>query len=227
VPSDAPLRFVVFDCDGTLVDSASSIIEAMTRAWDTEGLPAPTPSSVRSVVGLHLVEAISRLHPEGSAADHDRMAGHYKEAFFEIRNHPDHAEPLYEGTLEVLDGLDAAGVLLGVATGKSRRGLEATLDRHGLLDRFVNLKTSDDGPGKPDPTILLNAMNEVGADRENTVMIGDTVYDISMAVNAQVKAIGVNWGYHAAQELEAAGAAVILDTFYDLGSTLQTIWGVR
>ena len=115
--------------------------------------------------------------------------------------------------MEVLDRLDEAGVLLGVATGKSRRGLEATLDRHGLLERFVNLKTSDDGPGKPNPTILQDAMREVGAERENTIMIGDTVYDISMAVNAQVKPIGVNWGYHATQELEAAGAAAILDRF--------------
>ena len=227
VPSDPPLRFVVFDCDGTLVDSANAIIEAMNRAWDAEGLLAPEPTDVRSVVGLHLVEAIGRLHPEGSTADHNRLVDHYKEAFFEIRNQPDHAEPLYEGTLEVLDRLNGAGVLLGVATGKSRRGLEATLDRHGLLERFVNLKTSDDGPGKPNPTILQDAMREMGAERENTIMIGDTVYDISMAVNAQVKPIGVNWGYHATQALEAAGAAAILGSFHDLDSTLQILWGDR
>ena len=78
MPSDPPLRFVVFDCDGTLVDSASAIIEAMNRAWDAEDLPAPDPTNVRSVVGLHLVEAIGRLHPEGSTTDHNRMADHYK-----------------------------------------------------------------------------------------------------------------------------------------------------
>ncbi|MEC7647802.1 MAG: HAD-IA family hydrolase [Pseudomonadota bacterium] len=217
----------MFDCDGTLVDSANAIIEAMNRAWDAEGLPAPDPTNVRSVVGLHLVEAIGRLHPEGSTADHNRMVDHYKGAFFEIRNQPDHAEPLYEGTLEVLDRLDGAGVLLGVATGKSRRGLEAILDRHGILERFVSLKTSDDGPGKPNPTILHDAMREVGAERENTIMIGDTVYDISMAVNAHVRPIGVNWGYHATQALEAAGAAAILGSFHDLESTFQTLWGNR
>ncbi len=195
-------------------------------AWAAEGLGAP-PSGhdVRSIVGLQLVEAIGRLHPEGTAPDHERLAGHYKDAFFEIRNRPDHDEPLYEGTKEVIDALDSAGVLLGVATGKSRRGLEATLESHGLLDRFVSLKTSDDGPGKPNPTILLDAMRELSAEPQNTVMIGDTVFDITMAANAKVTAIGVDWGYHEASELKSAGAETILQSFRELEETLRTIWG--
>jgi len=195
-------------------------------AWAAEGLGTP-PSGhdVRSIVGLQLVEAIGRLHPEGAASDHERLAGHYKDAFFEIRNRTDHDEPLYEGTKEAIDVLDSAGVLLGVATGKSRRGLEATLERHGLLDRFVSLKTSDDGPGKPNPTILLDAMRELGAEPQNTVMIGDTVFDITMAANAKVTAIGVDWGYHEASELKSAGAETILRSFRELEETLRTIWG--
>lgn len=223
---NTPLRLAIFDCDGTLVDSAHSIIEAMSMAWAAEGLGTP-PSGheVRSIVGLHLVEAIGRLHPEGDAADHDRLAGHYKDAFFEIRNRSDHHEPLYDGTREIIDKLERSGVLLGVATGKSRRGLEVTLNNHGLFNRFVSLKTSDDGPGKPNPTILLDAMRELGVEPKNTVMIGDTVFDITMAQNANVTAIGVDWGYHDASELESAGATVILDSFFELEDSLRKIWG--
>jgi phosphoglycolate phosphatase len=121
--------------------------------------------------------------------------------------------------------LDSAGVLLGVATGKSRRGLEATLERHGLLDCFGSLKTSDDGPGKPNPTILLDAMRELGVEPENTVMIGDTVFDITMAANAKVTSIGVGWGYHEVSELKSAGAETTLQSFHQLEDSLRKIWG--
>lgn len=196
-------------------------------AWAAEGLGTPpTGTAVRSIVGLQLVEAISHLHPAGVAADHDRLAEHYKAAFFEIRNRPDHDEPLYDGTVEAIEALDASGILLGVATGKSRRGLEVTLDRHGLLDRFVTLKTSDDGPGKPHPAILHDALRETGVDVENAVMIGDTVYDITMAVNAGVTPIGVSWGYHEAQALSDAGALTVLESFHDLEETLGSHWRI-
>ena len=225
--SDGPIRFVVFDCDGTLVDSAGSIIEAMAKAWEMEGLSPPEPLSVRSVVGLHLDEAISRLHPGGSLAVHNRMAESFREFFNEIRDHSDHDELLFPGTLEVINELDHAGILLGIATGKSRHGLKETLDRNGLMGRFVNLKTSDDGPGKPNPTILLDAIKEVGVTADNTVMIGDTTYDIAMAVNASVNAIGVNWGYHTTSELKAAGAIAMLKCFKDLSGTLHALRGTR
>ena len=195
-------------------------------AWVAEGLSAPpTGNDVRSIVGLQLVEAIERLHPEGAALEHERLVQHYKDAFLEIRNRPNHDEPLYEGVREVIDVLDSAGVLLGIATGKSRRGLEVTLERHGLLDRFVSLKTSDDGPGKPNPTILLDAMRELGAEPENTVMIGDTVFDVTMAVNAKVTSVGVDWGYHEVSDLRSAGAEIILQSFLQLEDSLRTIWG--
>jgi len=224
--NDAPLRFAIFDCDGTLVDSVHSIVEAMSHAWTAEGLGTPpSGTQVRAVVGLQLVEAIGRLHPEGETGDHERLAEHYKSAFFDIRNRPDHHEPLYAGTKEVLDLLDSAGVLLGVATGKSRRGLQVTLERHGLLDRFVSLKTSDDGPGKPNPAILLDAMSELGVEAENTVMIGDTVFDMTMASNAKVAAIGVGWGYHDVGELKSAGAERVLSSFHELEDALRSIWG--
>jgi phosphoglycolate phosphatase len=114
---------------------------------------------------------------------------------------------------------------LAVATGKSRRGLDATLARHGLEGRFMALKTADDGPGKPNPHMLLDAMAETGVTPDSTVMIGDTVFDIEMASNAQVRSIGVSWGYHDPDELRAAGAAGVIDEFGELADMTAMLFG--
>lgn len=223
--ADAPnLRLAVFDCDGTLVDSQHNIVAAMAAAWRAFGLEPPAAAEVRRVVGLPLVEAVAKLFPGGQTHDHARLAELYKDAFRMLRARHDHDEPLYPGTLEALDALDAAGVLLAVATGKSRRGLVATLARHGLEHRFVALKTADDGPGKPDPHMLLAAMAETGAERTDTVMIGDTVFDVAMARAAGTAAIGVSWGYHEPGELAAAGAHCVIDRFGDLSAAVAGIW---
>ena len=203
------LTFVVFDCDGTLVDSQHMIVSAMTEAWRAHGLPDPSAHDVRRVVGLPLVTAVQQLLPEGGD-DPEQVAESYKQAFFALRQRPDHVEPLFPGIVSVLDRLLESGVLLGVATGKSRRGLVATLDRHGLSERFSSLQTADDGAGKPAPDMVLQAMREVGAEVADTVVVGDTVFDMQMAANAGVAAIGVAWGYHEVEELHAAGARVVV-----------------
>ena len=201
-----PLKLALFDCDGTLVDSQFAIIEAMTTAWAEHGLGEPSAMAVRGLVGLPLVEAVARLLPGADARLHERVAESYKAAFAAQRQRGDMQEPLFPGIREVLDALDGAGVLLGVATGKSHRGLLAVLERHGLRDRFVTLQTSDVGPGKPHPDMVLRALAETGADAGDTVVIGDTTYDIQMARSARVWAVGVSWGYHAVPDLEKAGA---------------------
>lgn len=220
----APLRLVVFDCDGTLVDSQHSIVEAMTLAFAGHGLPSPEAVSVRRVVGLALPEAVARLLPAAAMDRLDSVTAAYKDAFFDIRNRPDHDEPLYPGTRDVLETLHEAGVVLGVATGKSRRGLAAVLERHNIRDRFVTLKTADDGPGKPNPDILLDAMSETGAVPESTVMIGDTTYDMEMARRARAMSIGVAWGYHPAEELKAVGAMRIAGQFGELPEMINGLW---
>ncbi len=223
---DTPLRLVVFDCDGTLVDSAHTIVAAMVETWRAYGLDRPpAPRAVREVIGLPLQEAIARLYPEGDAEDHRRLTAHYRNAFRTLREAPDHDEPLYPGVVEALDALARTEILLGVATGKSRRGLLATLRRHGLHERFAVLKTADDGPGKPNPDILLDAIAEAGAVPETTAMVGDTVFDMEMATKAGAAAIGVNWGYHEAEELHAAGARCVLRSFDDLLPALAGVWG--
>lgn len=213
---ETPSRLVVFDCDGTLVDSQHAIVEAMSIAFRHHDMAAPAALATRRTVGLPLGEAVGHLLPEGAEDKLEDVVAHYKEAAYILRQHPDHEEPLYPGVVEVLHALRAAGYQLGVATGKSRRGLLATLERHALNDHFVTLKTADDGPGKPNPDILQDAMAETGAVPGTTIMIGDTTFDIAMAVHARAHAIGVSWGYHAPAELTATGAVHIADSFTDL-----------
>ena len=201
-----PLRLALFDCDGTLVDSQFAIIDAMTTAWSMHDLGEPDPLEVRRMVGLPLVQAVALLLPDLDTDRHVAVAESYKDAFAALRRRGDLHEPLFPGLLETMDALEAEGVLLGVATGKSRRGLDAVLAHHGLTHRFVTLQTSDLGPGKPHPAMVHRALAETGVEEAGTVVIGDTTYDIQMARNARVASVGVSWGYHAVAELEAAGA---------------------
>ena len=219
----APLCLALFDCDGTLVDSQRSIIAAMREAWHAHGLDDPDPEAVRRVVGLPLDTAIAQLRPDATAEEMQSLGEHYRAAFFRHRQSGESDEPLYDGAVEALDALDAGGFLLGVATGKSRRGLRATLERHGLLDRFVTTKTADDGPGKPNPHMVQQAMADTGVDPACVVMIGDTVFDIQMARAARVATIGVAWGYHPVDELSAAGADRIATAFPDIPRLVKSM----
>lgn len=206
------LKLALFDCDGTLVDSQHAIIAAMVAGFEAEGLPPPPANDVRRVVGLPLVDAVARVAPGLGADAHEAIAEAYKAAFYRNRLAGTHPEPLYDGVIEALDALEAAGFLLGVATGKSRRGLDATLAHHGLTKRFVTLQTSDRVAGKPAPDMVYAALAESGVGAGGTVVIGDTTFDILMARNARVPSVGVAWGYHDGAELLAAGAdRLILD----------------
>lgn len=220
------LRLAVFDCDGTLVDSQRSIIGAMHAAFDRHGFERPDALRIRRVVGLPLEEAVRRLTLAESQGYVASLTEAYREAFFHIRQSGEMGEELlYPGVAETLRELGEKGWLMGVATGKSMRGLRAVLDHHQLGSHFVTLQTSDIGPGKPAPDMLLRAMAETGVRAEETVMIGDTTFDIEMAVNARVRAIGVGWGYHAPTELSAAGAAILVDEFTAITAALERLTG--
>ena len=199
-------RLAVFDCDGTLVDSQANICEAMEETFRRAGLLVPERSAVRRIVGLSLVEAVEALHPAGEADMHRAMAEDYKLCFQAMRHRGAVAEPLFEGMSEAIAALDADGWLLGVATGKSDRGLALCLKHHAMIERFVTLQTADRHPSKPHPSMIDAAMAEAGAAPETTLMIGDTSYDMAMARAAGVTAIGVTWGYHDAEDLRHAGA---------------------
>lgn len=217
------ISLVVFDCDGTLVDSQHSVVAAMTAAWRAHGLPDPAAGDVRRVIGLPLVTGVAALLPRGATVAAERVAESYRQAFFELRRRRQVVEPLFPGATEALDALEAAGWLLGIATGKSRRGLIATLEGHGLADRFVTLSTADDGPGKPAPDMVLRAMAEVGAEPDATIVVGDTAFDMVMARDAGVRAIGVAWGYHPPVELRAAGASRVVHGFDELPAAVAEV----
>lgn len=215
------LRLAIFDCDGTLVDSQADICAAMDLAFAAAGLVAPDRQQTRRVVGLSLHEAMRLLHPEGEHSDHAALADHYRAAFRDRRSKGAVAEPLYEGIAALIRDLDANGWLLGVATGKSDRGLAHCLETHGLTGHFVTLQTADRHPSKPHPSMIEAALAATGADRAGTVMIGDTAYDMAMARNAGVKALGVSWGYHETDELFAAGADAVAHTMDELRALLE------
>ena len=203
------VRLAVFDCDGTLVDGQAAVCNAMEQAFGQVGLPAPQRHEVRRIVGLSLPVAIRRLAPEADETKLPLLVDAYKAAFFAAREAGQVVEPLFDGVAPLLGRLQSKGWSLAVATGKSDRGLRGCLAGHGLLDRFASLQTADRHPSKPHPSMLMEAMADTFAQPRDTVMIGDTAYDIEMALAAGTRAIGVAWGYHAPGELIAAGAEAV------------------
>lgn len=196
-------KLAIFDCDGTLVDSGATIRAALEQAFEAHGVECPPLDVTRKVIGLSLMESMARLAPDG---DHTALTQSYKEAFFAMRGEGRVEEPLFDGIAGLLDRLDAEGWLLGVATGKSDRGLRHCLESHGLGGRFVTLQTADRNPSKPHPAMALAAMAEAGTEPHRTIFVGDTGWDMGCARNAGVGAIGAGWGYHEIDELKAEGA---------------------
>ena len=203
------VRLALFDCDGTLVDGQAGVCNAMEAAFADTGLPAPDRHQVRRIVGLSLPQAIRLLTPESDEQLCEVIDAAYRQRFRAAREAGLLVEPLYDGMAELIVRLSASGWVLGIATGKSQRGLEHCLAAHGLSAHFATLQTADHHPSKPHPAMIMAALAETGADPDQTVMIGDTVFDMAMAEAAGVRGIGVDWGYHAAAELFGAGAVAV------------------
>lgn len=214
------VKLAVFDCDGTLVDGQASICAAMERAFAGLGLPPPERSQVLRIVGLNLLPAMRQLLPDHDDTAHAAAVTAYQCAFRAARAAGEVSEPLFPGMAALLERLRGAGWLLGVATGKSARGLDHCLTTHGLTDAFSTLQTADHHPGKPHPAMLEAALAQVMARPQDAVMIGDTSYDMAMARAAGVRALGVAWGYHDADELHEAGAEAVAQTPEDLATWL-------
>lgn len=222
------LKLAVFDVDGTLIDSQDFIVEAMNRAFGEMGVALPTRDEVLSIVGLSLHDAIARLVPDMSERDVDFAAQQYKDMFIKLRAEKggEAAAPMYPGAREALEVLHPRDeVLLGVATGKARRGLDHAYDAHDLRKFFVTHQTADDHPSKPHPSMLKRALSETGAEAAQAVMIGDTSFDMEMGKAAGFRTIGVTWGYHPRERLIAAGADILIDAFADLPAALDKLWG--
>jgi len=215
------VKLAVFDCDGTLADGQAAICAAMAGAFTACGLAPPPNNAVRRIVGLSLPVAVRHLAPDAGDEAQTAVVAAYKQAFFAARTAGRLEEPLFEGMAGLIAELVADGWTLGVATGKSDRGLAGLLDTHGLTGSFATLQTSDRHPSKPHPAMLEAALLEAGAPPQEAVMIGDTTFDMAMARAAGVRAIGVAWGYHSAEELIAAGADGVAETVAELKAMLD------
>ena len=214
-------RLIVFDLDGTLVDSAHQIIAAMRAGFAAAGRPAPDEATIRSIIGISLPQAVERLSPGIDTDERDRIVDAYRAAFLSDPAAP----PLYPGAAEALKALaERPDLRLAVATGKGRRGLLKVLDQHDLRPLFHSLHGGDEHPSKPDPAMLCAAMEAAGVGPEQTVMVGDSVFDIQLAEAAGVRSIAVVWGYYPAVILRDAGASAELDTFARLPRLLDRVW---
>ncbi|MGB0748753.1 MAG: HAD-IA family hydrolase [Magnetospiraceae bacterium] len=211
-----PLRLMIFDLDGTLVDSQETIVATMHETCDAVSLPRAEAAAIRRVVGLSLFEAMARLFPGEPESLHRDMEETYRRVFLEKRSAKQVLEPFFPGALETLHAADTSGWLLGLATGKAHRGVVSTLGPHGVLDRFITIQTADRALSKPNPDMIYKAMRDTGADPVQTVMVGDTTFDMEMARSAGVSAIGVDWGYHETQELLDQGAQCVVTRFEEV-----------
>lgn len=205
----SPYDLVLFDCDGTLADSERSIVHSVQAAFRDLGLAPPQPARIRRRVGLSLDQFVAGLGVDADDVDIDRLLALYRENFARYRAQ-NGSDPFFPGLEEVLDDLRSRRVLLGVVTGKSRRGLRRLLEDHGRWEQFATLQTADDAPSKPDPTMIRQALEETGIDADRAVVVGDTIYDMEAARRAGVDAIGVEWGHHPTEHLRKAGAQIVV-----------------
>lgn len=206
------MKLVLFDCDGTLVDSAHVIHRCMKASFEDHGFTQPSLSETKSIIGLSLHDAIEILLKDQKTSQLDKMVQDYKDHFFKIRTQENLLEPLYDGIREMLDQLRLQDeLILGVVTGKSKRGLLAILEGHGLNDYFMPLRTADDCPSKPHPAMVNECCAEVGIDASATYVIGDSTFDMDMANHANAISIGVDWGYASVAELQNSNANHIVN----------------
>ena len=223
---DKPLRLVIFDVDGTLIDSQNFILAAMRRAFADAEQPAPSVEATLGIVGLSLPEAMEVLMPGVPEVERDRLVQLYKDSFRILREESggEAQAPFYPGARAALERLDGAGYLLSIATGKARRGLDHMLDSHGLRRLFTGTQTADDAPSKPHPGMVLNCLAATGVEGRHAVVVGDTEYDMAMARAAGARAVGVEWGYHPTERLLRGGAECIVGDFAALDAVLGEIW---
>lgn len=222
------MKLAIFDVDGTLMDSQAMILASLAAAFTAEQLPLPSRPEMLGIVGLSLVKAMSVLRPDDEAPRHERLADAYKQAFWSYRANKSYPEIPFDGALGLLRRLQArSDVLIGIATGKAQRGVRHIIDQFGLEGVFATIQTSDDAPSKPHPGMILQAMAACGAAPQDTVMIGDAVFDIDMAHAAGVRAIGVSWGFQSLASLERANPHAIVNDFNELEDALAALWQER
>ena len=219
---DRIMRLILFDADGTIIDSQAIIFETMRLCFARFSLPEPDLADVRSIIGLTLDRAIATLLDSAIDPEIDAMAGEYRDMYLELVNREDMECRPYPGMANLIRQLSARDdVLLGIVTGKSSRGLRRMVEINEFDGCFVTSRCADDCPSKPDPAMVNECVSETGALPCHTVVIGDTSFDMEMANSAGVGALGVTWGYHPSNMLSAAGAHRLVSDAHDLAAALE------
>lgn len=208
---------LIFDWDGTLMDSAGVIVDSIQRACEDIGIPSPSDRDSRQIIGLGLIQALQALLPDLPADDYPRLVERYRHHYFGR----DAQIPLFEGVASGLRQLREQGFQLAVATGKSHAGLSRALQSSGLGVCFSATRCADQTHSKPHPAMVLELMDELGADPARSLVIGDTSHDLLMASNAGVASLGVTYGAHDADDLHPHAPLALMDSFAEVHAWLN------
>ena len=207
---------LIFDWDGTLMDSAGVIVDSIQRACADLAIPVPAARASRQIIGLGLVQALQTLLPDLAEEAYPRLVERYRHHYLGR----DHAIPLFDGVEAGIRNLQAQGFQLAVATGKNRFGLERALASSGLGDVFLATRTADQTHSKPHPAMVLEIVDELGANPARTLVIGDTGHDLLMAANAGVASLGVTYGAHDIEDLRPHAPLALIDSFNEVHAWL-------
>lgn len=219
------MRLVIFDADGTLVNSQAVILEGMRQVFLEFGYTPPPVTSMLASIGLSLNLLFAMLLQREVDEEIEQMSASYKKRFFNLKKIPELYSPLYDGIDEIIETLSAQPeTLLAIATGKSRRGLNEMVDTFGYRDKFIALRSADDCPSKPHPAMILECCEIAGCDVLQTVMVGDSSYDMQMAIQAGTRALGVSWGYQDIASLEKSGAHAIVAKPHDIPTAIDELF---
>ncbi|MEY4591454.1 MAG: hypothetical protein RIR18_349 [Pseudomonadota bacterium] len=221
-PQNSSFDLIVFDWDGTLLDSAAAIVQAIQSASRDLGVPVPSDHAARQVIGLGLSEALRQAVPDLPTDAYPQMVERYRHHYLGT----DHQLTLFEGVREMIESLAAQGALLAVATGKSRLGLDRALKHSGLTSYFSATRCADECHSKPHPQMLLEILDTLDIAADRAVMVGDTSHDLKMANNAGVAGAGVLYGAHLPEDLHACQPAACFATVSALSDWLHGKAGV-
>lgn len=214
----------MFDMDGTLIDTQALISEHMATTFAQAGLDVPTPAQVRRIIGLSLPQAMLQLLGSQDMEQANQLAEGYRAHYRASLVAAEGREGLFPGAREALDALrEQSATVLGIATGKGLAGVHRLTELHGIAGLFSTLQTPDHNPSKPHPGMMLRAMEEIGAEKHQTVIIGDTTFDMEMGKAAGTKTIGVTWGYHHVDELRGAGADILIESYSELAAAIDSV----
>jgi phosphoglycolate phosphatase len=206
-------ELVIFDWDGTLMDSVGKIVACMQQTAKALGIPVPSEIAVRDIIGLSMHEALSTLYPDGNDTVYGQMMDMYRQQYLELNDTP---SPLFEGVESLIQQLNVSGYQLAVATGKARAGLNRVLNETGLGVHFVASRCADEAMSKPNPEMILQLLTELNIAPEKAVMIGDSIHDLNMANNAGIDAVGVSYGAHGEDKLRRANPKAIINSPLEL-----------